>query len=79
MEGAAGGNYLDGTTESGSWLAFETLNFVPIDVEAIDSSLLTSEELNWINQYHRKVYDRLHPEMNKEEATWLQKVTAPLK
>jgi Xaa-Pro aminopeptidase len=40
--------------------------------------MLTSEEIDWLNAYHRKVYDRLSPSLNAEEQKWLKEACAPL-
>lgn len=63
------------TNEFGSFLGFETLTVAPIDLDAIDISLLTQEEKNWLNQYHESVYKRLEPLITPDEALWLKHVT----
>ena len=65
--------------EFGEFLCFETITYCPIDLEAIDTKLLTNEERIWIDSYHRKVYDILSPYLNKEEQFWLKENTKPLK
>ena len=62
-------------TDSGQFMKFETLSFVPIDLEAIDISLLSEKEKIWINEYHRDVYSKLSPYLNEEEKNWLKKET----
>lgn len=56
-------------------LAFETLTLVPIDTRLVDTSLLTSEERNWLNHYHRRVYETHLPHLSPEEQNWLAQVT----
>lgn len=58
---------------------FETLTLCPIDTRCIDTALLTSEELQWLNQYHQEVYTRLQPYVSAEALTWLAQCTQPLK
>lgn len=58
--------------EFGTFLDFETVTMVPIDTEAIDISLMTSEELEWLNQYHETVYNTISPLVEPEEAAWLK-------
>lgn len=62
-------------TESGKFMKFETLSFAPIDLDAIDVSLLTQREKEWLNGYHKEVYDKLSPYLNDEEKTWLKNET----
>ncbi len=62
-----------------SVLYFENLTWCPIDLQLINSNLLTKTEKNWINQYHSKVYYKLNPYLNFEEKSWLAKVTEPIK
>ena len=38
----------------------------------IDISLMTPDEISWLNQYHEKVYETLSPLLEKEEADWLK-------
>lgn len=64
-----------GENEFGTFLGFETLTIAPIDLDAIDISLLTQEEKNWLNQYHESVYKRLEPLITPDEALWLKYVT----
>ena len=65
-------------TEFGSFLQFETLTLCPIDKAPILPELLTPEEKDWLNQYHRRVYDALAPYLDEAERTWLQQATAAL-
>ena len=65
-------------TAFGEFLQFETLTLCPIDTTAIDLQLLLDEELEWLNDYHRMVYERLSPCLDTEEQAWLQEATRPL-
>ncbi len=65
----------DISTESGNFLSFEVLSYVPIDLNCIDVSLLNQEEVTWLNNYHREVYSKLADYLNEEEKTWLQDKT----
>ena len=56
-------------------LAFETLTLAPIDVRLIDIALLTSAERNWLNAYHRRVFDAHAPHIGGEVRSWLAQVT----
>jgi Xaa-Pro aminopeptidase len=51
---------------------FETLTLCPIDMKLIDSQLMSQSETDWLNNYHRKVYERLSPFLSEEEKDWLR-------
>lgn len=59
-------------------LAFETLTLCPIDTRCIDLSLLNQTELDWLNQYHQHVLQRLKPLVKGEALAWLEQRTQPL-
>lgn len=59
-------------------LCFETLTLAPIDLEAIDRSLLTAEEVAWLNAYHARVRETIAPLVDKDTASWLKDVTRPI-
>ena len=62
----------------GNYLQFETVTLCPICKKGIIKELLTSEEINWLNQYHQTVYEKLSPSLNKEEQAWLKESTNQL-
>lgn len=62
--------------EYGQFMYLEPLTMVPFDTDAIEVSLLNSQERDWLNEYHRKVYETLTPYLTQEEQAWLQTVTA---
>jgi Xaa-Pro aminopeptidase len=62
----------------GPMLGFETLTFAPIDRALIDTALLTPAERGWIDDYHRTVVERIGPQMDDEERSWLDAACAPL-
>ena len=66
-------------SEFGTFYKFEPLTLCPIDKEAILIDMLNDEELNWFNEYHQMVYNRLKPFLNEQEKTWLEEATSPLK
>jgi Xaa-Pro aminopeptidase len=59
-------------------LAFETLTLAPIDLDAIDRSLLSASEVAWLNAYHARVRETITPLVDKETAAWLKDVTRPI-
>ncbi len=62
----------------GSFLRFETLTLCPLDRTLIDVDLLTAEERQWIDDYHRRVREQLLGHLDEECAAWLENVCAPL-
>ncbi len=67
------------TTEFGNFYAFETVTMCPFDRDLFDTSIMTPEEIKWVDDYHRTVYDRLSPSLTPDEREWLAAATAPLK
>ena len=63
-------------TECGRFLGFETLTLCPIEMSPIIKELMTPEEIQWLNDYHTMVYERLSPYLNEDEKAWLRKATA---
>ena len=59
-------------------LTFENITWAPIDRELINSDMLSKKELNWLNDYHSKVFENISGFLTLEEKNWLQKVTKPL-
>ncbi len=62
----------------GQFLNFETLTFVPFDKKGIDASIMTFDEIEWLNEYHRSVYDKISLYLSKEESDWLRDVCSPI-
>ncbi len=63
------------TTEFGEFLEFEPLTICPIDTFPIVKNMMTDEEIEWINQYHKMVYEKLSPYLTKDENDWLKAST----
>ena len=57
---------------------FETLTTVPIDNRLIETSMLTAEEISWIEIYHAKVAAALYPLVDADTKAWLEVATRPL-
>ncbi|NNE25612.1 MAG: aminopeptidase P family protein, partial [Saprospiraceae bacterium] len=53
------------------FLQFETITMFPIDTQLIDRSLMTADEINWLNNYHKEVFDKLSPQLDEEHKNWL--------
>lgn len=62
-------------TEFGEFLGFETITYAPIDLDAICVEMLNKNEKEWLNQYHKKVYDTLSPYLENDEKEWLEQYT----
>lgn len=67
------------TTEFGKFYKFEVMTMFPFDLNLFETSIMTEEEKEWVNNYHRTVRERLTPYLTAEEAEWLAKKTAELK
>ena len=59
-------------TEFGKFLQFESLTLCPIDKRPIIKEMLLQEEIEWLNDYHQRVFDTLSPHLSPEEAEWLR-------
>ena len=66
------------TTPYGRFLRFEDLTLFPMDRRLIDVALLTATELDWLNDYHAVVLERLSPHLEADELEWLQQQCAVL-
>ncbi|MCR4764877.1 MAG: aminopeptidase P family protein [Bacteroidaceae bacterium] len=62
----------------GDYLKFETVTLCPIDKRPILPALLTAEEINWLNEYHQRVYDQLSPLLDSETCEWLRQATSSI-
>lgn len=62
----------------GEYFGFETLTFVPIDRKLVDVSLLTSDEINWWNDYHAQVEAILAPQLDGAVLDWVKRECKPL-
>lgn len=65
-------------TEYGRFLKMEPLTLFPIDRKAIDVELMTREELDYLNDYHQKVYKALAPHVEPETLPWLEEACQAL-
>ncbi|MCQ3829787.1 aminopeptidase P family protein [Microbulbifer elongatus] len=61
------------------FLEFEELTLAPIDQQLIDPTLLTAEEIQWLNDYHHKVRETLEPLVSESTRDWLVAATAPIR
>ena len=68
----------DNETDYGQYMRFETVTLCYIDRSLTDVSLLDEQELQWLNEYHEKVYSLLKEGLSAEERKWLKEKTAPI-
>ena len=61
--------------EFGTFYNFETITLCPIDTTPIVKDLLTDKEIEWLNNYHTMVFDKLNSHLNSEEKAWLKEKT----
>ena len=59
-------------TEFGRFLQFESLTLCPIDKAPIVREMMLPEEIQWLNDYHQRVFDALSPHLNPDEVEWLR-------
>ena len=66
------------STEFGEFLAFDVATLCPIDLRTVDVSLLTPDEVAWLDDYHGKVLTALQNEaLSTRAQAWLKARTAP--
>lgn len=56
-------------------LEFEALTLIPMDSRLIEKSLLTPAEIQWVNDYHQRVFDTLSPSLQGHDLNWLVNAT----
>ena len=60
------------------FLEFETITLCPLDRRLIDKTRLDAGEIDWIDRYHRAVYEQLHPHLSPMAKSWLEAACRPL-
>lgn len=66
------------TTGYGDFYKFETLTLCYIDTTPVIKEMMTNEEIEWLNAYHTKVYEKLSPYLPDEAKEWLACKTQPI-
>mgnify|MGYP003079565994 FL=1 len=64
--------------EYGQFMCFENMTFAPIDLDAVDISVMEPSDVRNLNEYHKAVYEKLSPFMTAEENEWLKEATRPI-
>lgn len=62
----------------GQFMYFETITFAPIDLDGIDPEEMSRDEREWLNNYHKDVYEKIGPHLTAEEQAWLKEYTRPI-
>lgn len=57
---------------------FETVTLAPYDSSLIIKEMLDADEITWLNDYHKRVFETLKPFLDKDEAAWLEQATAAI-
>lgn len=65
-------------TEFGPFYRFETLTLCPFCRELFDLSIMTADEVEWVNNYHARVFAELSPALEGADLEWLREATKPL-
>jgi len=65
----------DETNEFNEFYAFESLTLAPIDTTLVKKELLEASHINWLNQYHQEVYEKVSPLLNEGEKAFLKEMT----
>lgn len=66
-------------TDYGQFMEFEFVTFVPIDLDALDLSIMEDRDKKLLNAYHKAVWEKISPYMNEEEKKWLKEYTREVK
>lgn len=62
-------------SEFGKFLYFETLTLFPFEINCINTKMLNKNEIEWINNYHKEVYNKLSPHLDNNTTKWLKNKT----
>ncbi len=62
-------------TDFGEFLTFEHLTIAPYAMDAIDATMLTQDEKNFINTYNIRMYDALSPYLSEDERKFLKTIS----
>ena len=59
----------------GQFMHFEMITFAPIDLDGVDPEEMSRDEREWLNNYHKDVYEKIGPHLTEEEREWLKEYT----
>ncbi len=60
--------------EYGQFLKFDTVTLCPIDLDAVDLKMMTEDELQWLKEYHQRIYDVIGDRLQPDTKDWLKKI-----
>ncbi|MCP4291727.1 MAG: aminopeptidase P family protein [bacterium] len=63
------------STADKTWFTFHPVTLAPIDTSLVNKKLMTSDQVTWLNQYHKRVYKELSPRLDAGHRKWLKKAT----
>ena len=61
--------------EYGQFMYFEPITYIPMDLDAVNSDIMTEEDKKLLNAYHKTVYEKISPYLNDGEKEWLKTYT----
>ncbi|MBE6053431.1 MAG: aminopeptidase P family protein [Clostridium sartagoforme] len=61
--------------EFGEFYKFRTISYCPIDLDGINVEMLSVQEKDWLNEYHKVVFEKLSPYLSEEEKEFLKNET----
>ncbi|KAG5056095.1 hypothetical protein AAZX31_03G217400 [Glycine max] len=63
------------------WVVHECelmITYVPIQIKLVDLSLLSAAEIDWLNNYHSLVWEKVSPLLDGSARQWLWNNTLPI-
>ncbi len=64
--------------EEREMMRFETLSWAPIDLSLVDASMMLPDEVQWLDDYHEKVWEVVSPRLREKDRKWLERATKPI-
>ncbi|MCL6270643.1 aminopeptidase P family protein [Sansalvadorimonas sp. 2012CJ34-2] len=66
------------TGTAASMLELEAITYTPFDKRLLVAEQMRDDEIEWLNNYHAQVFEKIAPSLNKQDKTWLEQATSPL-
>ena len=61
--------------EYGQFMYLEPITYIPFDLDGIVPEVMNSDDIKYLNDYHKLVFEKISPYLNEEETEWLRKYT----
>ena len=61
--------------EYGQFMYLEPITYIPFDLDGIVPEVMNSDDIKYLNEYHKLVFEKVSPYLNEEETEWLRKYT----